>query len=359
MSEPRRILVVRTDRLGDVILTLPMLAVLRARYPDAWLGMLLSRYTGEIVRNHPHVNAFIWHDDAGKPRPSSDLIADIRAQRFDTVVLVHPTPRLAWIMARTGIPQRIGTGYRYYSVLMTHKVFEHRKDAKHHELEYNLRLLGALDPAIQTDGVKPDFGLRVQPDAAARITSLLQDRGVGEHEMIAVIHPGSGGSARDWPLTRFGELGARLAQDPRLRLLVTGGPGETGAVHAVAKDAGPRAVPLAGALSLPELAALYARAAVVVANSTGPLHLAAALGTPVVGIYPQLTPMSPARWGPYTEKKRVLVPDAPADCRLCRKGERCVCIASITVDQVHDATRSFLTHTSQDGTREGTHAQQR
>ncbi|CAG0930006.1 heptosyltransferase III [Planctomycetaceae bacterium] len=358
MSEPRRILVVRTDRLGDVILTLPMLAVLRARYPDAWLGMLLSRYTGEIVRNHPHVNAFIWHDDAGEPRASSTLIAEVRAQRFDTVFLVHPTPRLAWIMARAGIPQRIGTGYRYYSVLMTHRVFEHRTDAKYHELEYNLRLLGALDAAIQTAGVKPDFGLRLQPDAVARIASVLRENTIGEREPFVVIHPGSGGSARDWPLPRFGALGARLARDPGIRIVVTGGQRESDAVHAVVKDTGPRAIPLAGVLSLPELAALYARATVVVANSTGPLHLAAALGTPVVGIYPQLTPMSPARWGPYTERKRVLVPDAPVDCRMCRKGERCVCIESITVDQVHDATRSFISHTSQDGTREGMHAQQ-
>lgn len=359
MSEPRRILVVRTDRLGDVILTLPMLAVLRARYPDAWLGMLLSRYTGEIVRNHPYVNAFLWYDEAGKPRPSSDLIAEIRAQRFDTVFLVHPTPRLAWIMACAGIPQRIGTGYRYYSVLMTHRVFEHRKDAKHHELEYNLRLLGALDPGIRTEGLKPDFGLRLQPEAVTRVASLLASNGPGGNEAFAVIHPGSGGSARDWPLARFGALGAMLAERHNIRILVTGGAGEAAAVNAVVNDAGPRAISLAGMLSLPELAALYARAAVVVANSTGPLHLAAALGTPVVGIYPQLTPMSPARWGPYTDVKRVLVPERPADCRLCRKGERCVCIDSITPDQVYEATQSFLTHTSQDGTREGTHAQQR
>ena len=356
MSHPRRILVVRTDRLGDVILTLPMLALLRARYPDAWLGMLLSRYTGEIVRNHPAVNVFLWNDDAGKPRPSSALIAEIRAQRFDTVFLVHPTPRLAWIMMRAGIPQRIGTGYRYYSVLMTHRVFEHRKDAKHHELEYNLRLLGALDPAIRVEGVKPDFGLRLQPEAVTHIAALLASKGLGENEVFAVIHPGSGGSARDWPLDRFGALGARLAKDGGLRILVTGGAGETAAVNTVAHASGPRAVSLAGMLSLPELAALYARAAVVVANSTGPLHLAAALGTPVVGIYPQLTPMSPARWGPYTDTKRVLVPDEPADCRSCRNGERCVCIDSITIDQVYDAASSFLTRTSQDGTREGTHA---
>jgi heptosyltransferase III len=353
LSDPRRILVVRTDRLGDVILTLPMLALLRRRYPDAWLGMLLSRYTGEIVRSHPHVNVLLWNDEGGKPRPTADLIAEIRAQRFDTVFLVHPTPRLAWIMVRAGIPRRIGTGYRYYSVLLTHKVFEHRKDAKHHELEYNLHLLKALDPAIRVEGVNPDFGLVLQPEAVNHVAVLLKAKGVDGP--FAVIHPGSGGSARDWPIDRFGDLGQMIAAKHRVRVLVTGGEREHEATASVVQRAGADAFSLCGALTLPELAALYARAAVVIANSTGPLHLAAALGTPVVGIYPQLTTMSPARWGPYTDKKRVLVPDAPADCRLCRKGERCACIDSISREQVYDAARWFLSHDSQDGTREGTH----
>ena len=82
MSDPRRILVVRTDRLGDVILTLPMLALLRSRYPDAYLGMLLSRYTGEIVRNHPSVNVLLWNDEGGQPRPAADIVREIRAQQF-------------------------------------------------------------------------------------------------------------------------------------------------------------------------------------------------------------------------------------------------------------------------------------
>jgi heptosyltransferase-3 len=355
LSEPCRILVVRTDRLGDVILTLPMLALLRTRYPDAYLGMLLSRYTGEIVRNHPHVNVLLWNDEGGQPRPAADIVREIRAQRFDTVFLVHPTPRLAWIMVRAGIQVRIGTGYRYYSVLFTHRVFEHRKDARHHELEYNLRLLSALDPSISVDGVTPEFGIVLPPEAMRTVDSLLSEKGVASEEPFVVLHPGSGGSAREWPLDRFGALGGRLARDRGVRIIVTGGRGEDASVSRVVAAAGDRAVPLCGVLTLPELAALYARASLVVANSTGPLHLAAALGTPVVGIYPQLTPMSPARWGPYTEKKRVLVPDAPADCRLCGNGERCVCLESITIDQVYEASCSFLTRTSVSGKQGGMH----
>jgi heptosyltransferase III len=203
------------------------------------------------------------------------------------------------------------------------------------------------------EAVTPDFGLVLQPEAVNHVAGLLKGKGVDGP--FAVIHPGSGGSARDWPLERFGDLGRMIATKYGVRVLVTGGEREHEATALVAERAGAGAISLCGALTLPELAALYARAAVVIANSTGPLHLAAALGTAVVGIYPQLTAMSPARWGPYTDRKRVLVPDAPADCRLCRKGERCACIESITREQVYDAAGSFLSNDSQDGTREGTH----
>ena len=150
-------------------------------------------------------------------------------------------------------------------------------------------------------------------------------------------------------------LGERIATAYGFRILVTGGKNEARAVDAVVQRAGPRALSLCGKLTLPELAALYARGTLVVANSTGPLHLAAALGTPVVGIYPQLTPMSPARWGPYSGTSRVLVPDAPADCAKCRNGERCACIESITLDEVYEAARSFLAGTGHDGARRGIH----
>lgn len=357
MSEPRRILIVRTDRLGDVILTLPMLSLLRSRYPSAVLGMLLNTYTGQLVRGHPYADLLLWYDRSGMPRPGNELLGELRRNAFDTVFVVHPTPRIAWLMFRAGIPVRIGTGYRFYSSLFTHRVFEHRKNANFHELEYNIRLLNALDPAFIENQIDPEFGISVDQVAAGRVQKLLAKADLQPGERLVVIHPGSGGSARDWPLERFVELGRRLSRTLGLRVAVTGGKGEESVVDRVVHGVpGDRTIAFPGTLTIPELAALLGQASVVVANSTGPLHLAAALGTPVVGIYPQLTPMSPRRWGPYTTRKRVLVPDAPADCGDCGKGERCRCIETITTDQVYHATMDLLEQTTSQGRQSLAHA---
>jgi ADP-heptose:LPS heptosyltransferase len=356
LNDPQRILIVRTDRLGDVLLTLPMLALLRSRYPTALLGMMLGSYAGEIVRGHPHVNVFIRYDHHGIPRPGNELLREIRSHAFDTVIVVHPTPRLAWLMFRAGVPVRIGTGYRFYSSLFTHRVYEHRKDARLHELEYNVRLLRVLDPAFTEEGLEPEYGIIPDPLAVESVRARLAESGVRPGEQLIVIHPGSGGSARDWPPDRFALLGSRLSRRAGLRIAVTGGKGEESVVQGVAKGIGGEVLSFPGTLSLPELTALLARSSLVVANSTGPLHLGAALGIPVVGIYPQLTPMSPRRWGPYTSQKRVLVPDAPADCRDCRNGERCRCIEKISVDQVFQASQELLQQTSGQGRRRTAHA---
>jgi len=335
-SEHRRILVIRTDRLGDVILTLPMLSLIREWYPGAHLAMMLNRYTGGIVRGNPSLNAIIWDDFDGRPAQTEELLRTLRAQHFDTAFVVHPTPRLAWLVARAGIRERIGTGYRLYSFLFNRRIYEHRKDARFHELEYNLHMLRAIRPGFTAEGIAPRFDIRIDPAARSAIHKRLGS--ISADRALVVLHPGSGGSTRNWPAERFVQLASLIAEQAGYQLAVTGGKGEGELVRMVG-NAGKTDLIFAGSLSLPELAALLVEARVVVGNSTGPLHLAAAVGTRVVGIYPQITAMSPARWGPYTERKRVLTPALPVDCRKCEGGKPCACMASISVDQVWQAVR--------------------
>ena len=136
-----------------------------------------------------------------------------------------------------------------------------------------------------------------------------------------------------------------LAEHERLRVIVTGTDRERELVETVASIAGERVTTLSGTLSLKQLAALAKRASLFVANSTGPLHIAATVGTPVVGLYPQITALSAARWGPYTSRKSILSPkDKPADCRKCLGGTMpCECMSSISVEAVYQASLTQLT----------------
>jgi ADP-heptose:LPS heptosyltransferase len=340
-KHPERILLVRTDRLGDVVLTLPMLPVLRAAFPRAHIAMLLTKYTGEIVKGNPYVDELIWYGDEGDVVPFRTMVQEIRKRRFDAVIVARPTPRLAWLMYRAGIPLRIGTGYRYYSVLFNRRVYEHRSDAKRHEVEYNLNLLKELSCSVETS---PQFLITIPPEAEQAVNARLRLLGATPGKDMAILHPGSGGHARDWSAGNFGRLAERLARERGLQVCVTGGKGEEQIVAEVVRTSRDKAVSLAGTLSLKELAALIRDARVFVSNSTGPLHIAVAVGTPVVGMYPRQLAMSATRWGPYTDRKRVLTPQGPDDCAACdgRRGEPCTCMDKITVEEVYQAIVDVL-----------------
>ncbi len=339
------ILVVRTDRLGDVILTLPLLPLIHECHPGARVSMLLSRYTGEIVKGHPHADALLWYDDASRRLvPFLEMVRRIRQGVYDAVILVHPTLRLAWIMRLAGIPVRVGSGYRYYSALLNRRVYEHRKNARRHELEYNIQLLARIGCSVPAKLERPDYAIAIPLEARHKILEMKQSYGVGLERPLVVIHPGSGGSAREWPLESFARLAENLQSRNSVDIIITGTREEDARARQMISQAGGRAVSFAGLLGLKELAALIQSASLFVSNSTGPLHLAVAVGTPVLGLYPQITAMSPQRWGPYGGTSRVLVPDKPVDCRECAAslGQSCACMASISVEEAFESACALL-----------------
>ncbi len=343
LRDLQNILVARTDRLGDVILTLPMLPILHSCCPSARLSLLLRSYPAELVRGHSCVSEILPYDDGGTPVPFMKMVRSLRARRYDVVFVVSPSLRLALLMLLARIPVRVGTGYRYYSLLFNRRVYDHRKDARYHELEYNLRLLRGIDCTVPKFPVQAEYGIPRSADSDARVGRLLREAGV-DAAQIVVVHPGSGGSAREWPRASLVALVKRLADLPGVHVLLTGTQEEAGRVALIARDAGGKPRVVAGSLTLPDLAALFRRAALCVGHSTGPLHLAAAVGCPVIGLYPQLIPMSPARWGPYTARKTVFVPDKPPDCTDCAgaRQDECACMASISVDDVYASCRKIL-----------------
>lgn len=334
MNEFHNILIVRTDRIGDVVLALPMISVLRANYPTARISMLLRSSTKEVAEGYPGLDNVLSYDRTGMPKPFFELLKEIRSARYDLAVVSFPRSRIALLLFLAGIRLRVGTGYRWYSFLFNHRVYEHRKAAEKHELEYNLSLLESIDCTFDT---VPAFALHVPFEAKEKARKVKKEIGILESDEFVVLHAGSGGSARDWSPENFARL-ASLLRLQGLKVVVTGGPGEEQIVERVVKGAGPGIIPLVDRLTLIELAAFVRDANVFVANSTGPLHIAAAVGTPVIGLYPPIRACSPERWGPYTSKKIVFVPN-PTECPRC-KGEPCQgseCMDLIKAEDVFDA----------------------
>ncbi len=335
----RRILLLRTDRIGDVVLTLPMVDMIRGRYPGASVTVLVRKYTRELVEAYPGVDSVITLGEVG---PDRDMFAEIRNGGFDAAVHVYPRPEQAWLTWRARIPLRIGTAYRWYSFFFNGRIPDHRKHSGMHEAVLNARLLRALD-IEPPDVIRPK--LHPAPKHHEAAERLLERKGLRRDEGFVVLHPGSGGSARDWSPAGFSGL-ARELIGTGVRVVVTGSQGEMDLADRIARDSGNAAISVAGDLTLMELAAFLSRARLFVSNSTGPLHIAAAVGTPVIGFYPPLAAAGVERWGPLGERVDTFVPSKDR-CDKCR-GTECqgnACMDQITVAAVTARATEILSRT--------------
>lgn len=321
MSRPRHVLLIRTDHLGDMLLTLPAVDALKATYPQCRVSVLASAVNAEAARHHPgvdHVEIDTVEAKGSGLRGVGSLARQIRGLGCDAAVIVHPTPRLALAVYLAGVPLRVGTAYRAYSFLFNHRVPEHRRrPPQKHESQYNVNLLAPLGVAPQ---VPVAMTWTVEPAEAAVAERVLRGCGAAEGPLV-VLHPGSAGSAMNWSAAQYGVLGKRLGA-LGVRVAVTGSAAEAALTAEVANSIGAPAVDLGGQLTVTQLAALLARAAVYVGSSTGPTHLAAAVGTRVVALYPPLRSCAPQRWRPLGPQVDVLQPAVDLVCPRCL-GPRC------------------------------------
>ena len=326
-----------------MLLTLPMADAIKAAQPAWRVSVLASAANAEAARHHPHVDHV--EVDPLEARGSGlravgALARQIRGLGCDAAVVVHPTPRLALAVALAGVPIRVGTAYRAYSFLFNRRVRQHRRRPPwQHESRYNIELLGPLDI---TAAAPTQLSWQVTSAEAAAVDALLRAHSVGTP--FVVLHPGNAGSAMNWAPAQYADLGARLAAQ-HTRVVVTGGPAETALTAQVADAIGTGACDLGGRLTLPQLAALLRRCALYVGSSTGPTHLAAAVGVPVLALYSPLRSQVPVRWGPLGPGVRVMQPPVDLVCQKCL-GPQCAyyhCMERhLGVDAVERAARQIL-----------------
>ena len=329
-----RILVVRTDRIGDLVLATPVFEALKNSYPNLEIDALVSSYASPVLQNNPHFDRVLVYDSTRH----RSLLETLRQNKYDLTILVYPRPGLAWLVFRAGIAVRIGTAYRWYSLLFTHKINQHRSRVEKHESEYNLEMLRPL--GFQSGKILPKIYLSKNEIEAAE--ALLRDCGLNQNDLKVIIHPGGGRSSLRWPDEKFGELALQLKQRISVRILVSGDENEKRFTQKVMQHLNQDAIDLTGKLNLRQLAAVISQSHLIVTNSTGPLHLAAALGTRAVGLYCPIKTASPVRWGPYGSGHVTLRPPLkPCRCSVekCKRGN---CMDLIKTEEVIQAAEGIL-----------------
>ena len=324
-----RILIVRNDRLGDLLLTTPLATALRAHCPGARISWLASPYAAPLLEHNPDVDEVLLDDGA----PAHELALRLAAGRFDLALLVSMNRRSATAALRARIPVRVGPLSSAWGLLLTRPVRQRRARGTVHEADHNLRLLDALGIPFRRYPTRLEL-TPAERDSAPRILTELGDPG---RRPRVVLHAGGAGSAAQWPVPHFLELGRRLFARG-VAVLLTGELEEKGPPSPI--PPGTVRVPR-DRLTVRELAAVLAASDLVVSNSTGPLHMAVALGVPTISFFPSVGTAQAHRWGPYPafvlgdSTHRVFVaPSAAGQPEM----------AGIRVDEVWEACQTRLAH---------------
>ena len=313
---------VRLSALGDVVHALPVAAALRRSLPQARIVWLAERREAALLRANPAVDAVVPVDTRGWRRARSvralvreagavsALVQHLREERLDVAIDLQGNAKSGLVTAATRAPLRIGFVAAWcrepVNALFTNLRIRPPREARH-VVEQCLALVEPL-------GARPatvEFPLPFDPEAEGRVDDFLRGAGLKPRQRLVVLNPGAGRAAKRWPLDRFGQLAGRLAEEARAAVLVVWGPGEEEAAATIAGMSPRGGVLAAPPTGLAELLAVLRRASVVVAADTGPIHLAAALGTPCVGLY---GPTSSERNGPWGQIGSVLAcPDGKVE----------------------------------------------
>ena len=342
-TSPAKILLIRLRGIGDVVLTMPLLDNLRAAFPQAQIDYLTEPPSAPLLQHHPALNeTLIFEHKNWKKLPLRaqaqaywHFIQKVRAQRYDWVIDLFGNPRTAVLAWMSAARRRIGFNFRGRKFAYNFRV-EPRGNVLH-AVEFNLEVLRALSVPV----LSRKLSLPIANEAAAFAAQFWQRERLEAYPFVIGFNAFGGWYTKRWPLAAFAELGERLQQDCSAKIILLWGPGEWEEVNQLA---GMMKIPplLAPATTLPQLTALLARMDLLVANDSGPMHLAAAVATPVVAIF---GPTRPDLQGPWGEGHKIVL-KAGLPCLGCNgltcKIETHDCMLQLPAVQVFEAARASL-----------------
>lgn len=324
---PANIIISRTDSIGDVVLTLPVATVLKNHFPDIKIAFMGKAYTRPVIEACSSVDVFIDVEDFMNRELS------ILGEKPEAIVHVLPKRKIAQRAKQLKIATRIGTTNRIFHWFTCNKLVKlSRRKSELHEAQLNIKLLQAV-------GITHDYSLNevgnlfaldnLEPLPEKFRTLLDKDK------FNLILHPKSQGNGREWGLDNFVKLIDLLSTD-EFKLFVSGVEKDRRALGPIFKEAGDKVIDITGMMNLSEFMSFIAASDGLIASGTGPIHLAGALRTNALGIYPPIKPIHPGRWAPLGPKSKAFVVNR--NCNDCKGNKAaCHCIAEVDPVWLRDA----------------------
>jgi len=332
----RNVLIIKLRYIGDVLLATPAARAIKAARSDVRVTMMVNRGTEDVLSGNPDLGE-IMVLDKGSLAAQWRLIAGLRRQRFDTVIDLTDGDRSAFLSWISGAPVRIGfndehrwRGRCYTQVVQPVSGVQHRID----------RDLEALK-LISIQAGSKDLQFWLTPEEENSADQLLDQLGIQQSQPIVILQPGARYWFKAWPPERFAELADRLTAQYGCQVLIGGSDQDIELAQQIRQMAKSSPVIMAGRTTIKQFAAIAKKSALFIGSDSGAMHIAAAVGTPVVALF---GPSNPAEWGPRGEATEVIYKGL--DCRTCfhptcRRGEQ-NCMKLISVDEVATASKRLI-----------------
>lgn len=337
-----KILVRATNWIGDAIMSIPALQAIRQRWPEAQITILARAWVADLYRGQEFADRVITLTARSRNPIATERVAEsLRAEQFECAVLLQNAFSAAWLAWRAKIPQRIGYARNGRSFLLTKAIpVPKGGEIPPHESYYYLELLKRaewLESIPKVDTISLRLGEEVSQAAAMR----LQAAGLVAGKRLVAVAPGAAyGSAKCWPAARFAAVADALVEDFGVDVVLFGSKSEIETCRQITECMRHRSVNLAGQTSTSELPALFSRCQLFVGNDSGAMHVAAAVGVPVVAVFGSTDPEGTA---PVTSRRKIIqhkVACSPCFLRECPIDHRCM--ERVPVQEVRDAGAGWL-----------------